>query len=311
MSIAQTYIGVDIAKDWIDVFDRSTGQHQRLKMTLQALTDFAKRCVDTCVVFEASGGYERPLMTVLAKAKVSYIRVNPRHAREFARSTGQLAKTDKVDAAILARMGAALELSPDKPRDDDTDRLAMLIGRRDALIEQRKQEKQRLHQCTDAFIKKDIASHIMLLSRRIKKMEAAIDAHIDTHEHLAQRNTQLLSVPGVGKVVAATLLAKLPELGQVCRRAIANLAGVAPHACDSGHMRGKRMIWGGRKEVRRAMYLAGFNASRSDPEIKRYRQKLQDAGKPFKVAIIAVARRLIVQINAMIKEGRTYEIRSV
>ncbi|PQA89201.1 hypothetical protein CW354_04480 [Marinicaulis flavus] len=163
---------------------------------------------------------------------------------------------------------------------------------------------------TDAFIVKDIASLITVLTNRIARIETDIATHIETCSRLKRRNEQLRSVPGVGPVVAATLLAKLPELGRINRRAIANLAGLAPHACDSGQMRGKRMIWGGRAEVRRALYAAAFIASRHDPELKAYRRKLDDAGKPFKVAIIACARRLLTQINAIIRDERNYETRT-
>ena len=311
MSITQNYIGVDIAKDWIDSFDPQTGKNQRIKTTKRALNAFAKQCAGKQVVFEASGGYERPLMQVLDSASICMTRVNPRHVREFARATGKLAKTDRVDAAILAHMGTALDLPPDSPRDEAADRLALLVARRQALVEQRKNEKQRLHQCPDRFIRNDITSHINLLTKRVAKLEGEMASHIKKHAHLERRNEQLHSVPGIGKVVAATLLAKLPELGKVNRRAIANLAGLAPHACDSGQMRGKRMIWGGRQEVRTALYIAGFIASKSDPELKAYRRKLEDAGKPFKVAVIAVARRLLVQVNTMIKEDRCYEIRAI
>lgn len=309
--MTQNHVGVDIAKDWIDSFDPQTGKSRRIKTTPQALKAFSQRCTGRIVVFEASGGYERPLFEALQVAGIAFTRINPRHAREFARATGRLAKTDRVDAEVLARMGAALALQPDPPRDEAADRLAMLVARREALVEHRKQERQRLQQTADGFIAKDIASLVTVFTRRIAKVEAEIAAQIKTHDHLAQRNEHLRSVPGIGPAVAAALLAKLPELGRINRRAIANLAGLAPHACDSGHMRGKRMIWGGRADVRRALYTAAFIASRHDPGLKAYRQKLDDAGKPFKVAIIAVARRLLTQINAMIKEGRNYEIRGV
>jgi transposase len=149
----------------------------------------------------------------------------------------------------------------------------MLVARREALVEQRKQEAQRLYQSTDSYIRKDIVSHAKLLARRIKKIEAAIETHIAAHNHLATRNRYLQSAPGIGPVTAATLVAKLPELGRVNRRAIANLAGLAPHACDSGYMKGKRMIWGGRSDVRRALYLAAFSASKCNPHLKSIREK--------------------------------------
>lgn len=306
--MTENVIGVDIAKDWIDVHDLTSGKDKRIETAKPALRRFAQASVGALVVFEASGGYERPLMEALEAAGTAYARVNPRQAREFARATGCLAKTDKVDAALIARMGAALGVKPGLKRNPAVDRLAMLAARRDSLVEQRKQEKQRLHQATDKYIRSDIASHIALLTRRVEKIEAEIKAHIAAHEALAGRDRQLQSAPGVGKTVAATLIAKLPELGSLDRRAIANLAGLAPHACDSGQMRGKRMVWGGRADVRRALYAAAFIASRRNPELKAYREKLESAGKPFKVAIIAAARRLLVQLNCMIRENRNYVV---
>ncbi|MEM6627541.1 MAG: transposase [Pseudomonadota bacterium] len=148
---------------------------------------------------------------------------------------------------------------------------------------------------------------ITLLSKRIDRLETEIAVHISAHMHVDNRHEMLLSAPGLGNVVAATLLAKLPELGTVNRRAIANLAGLAPHVCDPGHMRGRRKIWGGGAEVRSTLYIAVFIASKSHPEFRSDRKKLEDAGKPFNVAIIAAARRLLVQLNAMIRENRCYE----
>ena len=307
MSTTEAYIGVDVAKKWIDTFDPTTGKSRRIKTERRALSAFAASCERRIVILEATGGYERPVMAALSEAGIAYNRVNPRHAREFARASGRLAKTDKVDAQILARTGTALGLQPDRQLDHATDRFAMLTARREVLVEQRKQEKVRLQQCVDSYILKDIKSLITLLSKRIDKLESEIAAHISAHKHLNNRHELLLSAPGVGNVVAAILLAKLPELGTVNRQAIANLAGLAPHACDSGHMRGRRKIWGGRAEVRSALYIAGFIASKSYPEFRSYRKKLEDAGKPFKIAVIAVARRLLVQLNAMIRENRIYK----
>lgn len=311
MTMTQTYTGVDIAKDWIDTYDSETSAKRHIAVQTKSLRDFAKHAgaSRSIVVLEASGGYERALIDALEREGALYVRVNPRQAREFARATGMLAKTDQVDARLLAHMGSALALQPAAPRDPACTRLAMLTARREALVETRKQEKQRLCQAHDAFIVKSIKALIEVLSRAIARAEAEIERHIQAHEPLARRAAQLRSVPGIGPATSATLLAKLPELGRVDRRAIANLAGLAPHACDSGHMRGKRMIWGGRGDVRRALYTAAFIASRCDPGLKAYRKKLEAAAKPFKIAIIACARRLLTQINAILKAGRLYEPR--
>lgn len=299
-------IGVDIAKDWFDTFCLDSGAARRLEMTPKALKAFARAASGRLVVFEASGGYERPLAEALAAAGVAYARVNPRQAREFARASGCLAKTDRVDARMLARMAAALDLAPTPPPDPARTRLAALMARRDDLVEQAAREANRLKQASDTFVRGDIASLITVLKRRIARCETEIAARIAADAQLAQTEARLRSAPGIGPVIAASLIARLPELGQVSRGAIANLAGLAPHACDSGHMRGQRHIWGGRADVRKSLYQAAFIASRYDPALKALRKRLQDAGKPLKVAVIAVARILLTQLNAIIRDARNY-----
>lgn len=302
----QNVIGVDIAKDWIDTHCLDSGRAGRIEMSPRALKAFSRRCTGALVVFEASGGYECLLADALTAAGVTYARVNPRQAREFARATGRLAKTDRVDAEVLACMGRALELSPTPPPDPARTRLAALMARRDDLTGEAAREACRLKQAREAFVRADIVSLIRILKRRIVRLEAEIAALIKAHEPLAEAEQRLRSAPGIGPITAASLIARLPELGHVSRSAIANLAGLAPHACDSGQMRGQRRIWGGRKEVRTSLYQAAFIASRYDPALKALRQRLQDAGKPFKVVIIAVARILLTQLNAILREQRSY-----
>ncbi len=306
MTLPQDVIGVDIAKDWIDVFFLSTGRAERVPMATAELRAFAARARGALVVFEASGGYEHPLSEALDAADVTYARVNPRQAREFARATGRLAKTDRVDARVLAEMGRALALRPTPPADPGRARLAGLMGRRDDLGAMLRAEMARLRQARDASVRRDIGSMIALLRRRIGKLEAEIAAVIGADEALSDRSRLLRTMPGVGPLLAASLLARLPELGRLDRRAIASLAGLAPHACDSGRFRGKRRIWGGRAEVRRTLYLAGFIASRYDPALRAFRRKLQEAGKPVKLAIVACARKLLTVLNAMLRDQREH-----
>jgi transposase len=304
MTLPQNVLGVDIAQDWIDVFDLSACTSSRIATS--DLRAFARDLCDVLVVLEATGGYERPLVEALEARGVAYVRVNPRQAREFARATGRLAKTDKVDARILAHMGRALELKPDVPLSPARKRLAELVARRDDLVRMTTAESQRLAMARDAYVRQDIACVLILLKTRKAALETQIDAAIHEVSELAGQQACLRSAPGIGPATAAILLARLPELGHVDRRAIASLAGLAPHACDSGHRRGKRHVWGGRSDVRRALYLAAFVASRFNPDLKAMRQKLQDAGKPVKVAILAVARKLITILNAMARDKRNY-----
>lgn len=307
MSMTQNFIGVDVAKDWIDVHHLATGKKQRIPTTKKRLTSFATASGDALVVLEASGGYERALTDALARAGTAYARVNPRQAREFARACGRLAKTDRVDAKGLAEMGRALELTPTPPGDPNRVRLADLVARRDDLVVSTRREKNRVLQVHDAWIKGEIKRLIRVLEGHLARVEAEVSALVQAHRDLRKQSRRLCSVPGIGPVISAAILALLPELGQLCRRQTASLAGLAPHACDSGLHRGKRRIWGGRAGLRRVLYLAAFIASRYDPAIKAFRQRLQDAGKPVKLAITACARKLLTILNAMFREEKDYK----
>jgi transposase len=305
MTLHQNVLGVDVAKDWIDVFQAA--DNRSIRIETRHLKAFARSLpADAFVVLEATGGYERPLMEALDAAEIRHTRVNPRHAREFARATGRLAKTDRVDARVLAEMGRALDLTPAAAPDPARRRLADLTARRKDIADAITAETQRLAMARDAFVRRDIGRMLGVLKARRAAIEKEIAAHVRASEALAADEARLRSAPGVGPTLAAVLLARLPELGQLDRRAIASLAGLAPHACDSGHRRGRRHVWGGRADVRRSLYLAAFVASRFDPHLKAMRDRMQAAGKPAKAAILAVARKLLTILNAMIREGRNY-----
>jgi transposase len=310
MTLHQNVLGVDVAKDWIDICDLASGRTRRIGTTPRALKAFAGGLPkDIFLVFEASGGYERPLVTALEAAGLAYARVNPRQAREFARACGKLAKTDKVDARILAEMGRALALKPALPACPARRRLAELVARRADLVGMITAETNRLAQAVDPFVRRDLKSLLALLRKKKLALDKEIETQMRADDQLAARNHRLRTAPGVGPCVASVLIACLPELGQTERRPIASLAGLAPHASDSGLRQGRRKIWGGRAEVRRALYTAAFVASRRDPELKAMRERLIKAGKPFKVAIIAVARKLLTILNAMLRENRDYQPR--
>lgn len=306
MTLPQDIIGVDIAKDWIDVFHLSTARHERITATKQSLARFARAARGALVVLEASGGYERPLIEALARAGTDHARVNPRQARDFARATGRLAKTDRVDAEMLARMGKALELQPTPPADPERQRLSDLVARREALVAMVGAEKMRAGTTRDPWLAREIARLIKLLVDHLAAVEREIATLVAASEPLTAEAARLRSVPGIGPAIVAVILARLPELGQLDARRIAALAGLAPQACDSGLHRGKRRVWGGRADLRRALYLAAFIASRFDPVIKAFRKRLQDAGKPVKVAITACARKLLTILNAMARDERNY-----
>lgn len=306
----QNVIGVDVAKEWIDVHCSASRQDRRINAAPRALKAFAESVGESFVVFEASGGYDRPLREALDAAGARYARVNPRQAREFARASGKLAKTDKVDARILAEMGRRMELKPTPPIDPARRRLADLIARRDDLVAGMVKETQRLAQASDSLIRRDIKSLLALLKKRKILFEREIARQIKESAGLQELYRRLVTAPGVGSAIAPVLIARLPELGALNRRAIASLAGLAPHAADSGQRTGKRRVWGGRTDVRRALYLAAFIASRHDPQLRAFRSRLQAAGKCFKAAVIATARKLLTNLNAVIAQGRNYELRS-
>jgi transposase len=315
MTLHQNVLGVDVAKDWIDICDPASGQVRRIETAPRALKRFVRGLSDTLVVFEASGGYDRPLAEALEAPGlkdrgVAYARVNPGRAREFARATGRLAKTDKVDARVLAEMGRALDLKPTPPVDPARRRLAELVARREDLVGMITAETQRFAQARDRFVSADIRGVLLVLRRRKLATDREIAAHKRQNSELAAIDARLRTAPGIGPSLASVIAAYLPELGQIDRRAIASLGGLAPHARDSGHSRGRRSCWGGRAGIRRALYIAAFIASRRDPELKAMRARLQAAGKPFKVAIIALARKLLTILNAMIRDHRDYQPRT-
>ena len=235
MTLPQNIIGVDVAKNWIDVFYLATVKAERIAMTKQALARFAEGTKGGLVVLEASGGYERPLTEALTRFKADFCRVNPRHAREYARATGKLAKTDRVDAEMLARMGRALELQATPPTPPERVELAELVARRDDPVAMTGAERNRLGQSHNAWIRTQITSHINGMVRQRKAVEAEIAKLTARHDTLAEGCTRLQTVPEIGPTIAAVIQARLPELGQLDRRKLANLAGLAPHATDSGH----------------------------------------------------------------------------
>lgn len=305
--IAQDVIGVDVARGWIDAHRLSTGHHERIAVTDQDLARFAQAARGALVVFEASGGCERGLAAALAGAGIAFARVNPRQARDFARATGRLAKTDRVDARVLAELGAALKPRPEPPADPARELLADLVARRADLVAMTGAERNRAGTARDPGIAADIASHIKEMEGRIATLDARIAALVDARETLRDQARRLRSVPGIGPTLAPVILAGLPELGTLDRRRIASLAGLAPQACDSGLFRGRRRIRGGRAGVRRALYLAAFIASRHDPAMKAFRQRMQAAGKPPKLAITACARKLLTILNAIARNQSHYQ----
>lgn len=302
MTEYQDYIGIDISKDHLDVYSTAQARGWRIANERDAVRALLRQLPRKClIVFEATSVYDKTLRRVLARAGRVFAKINPRRARAFARAAGLLAKTDRVDARMLAHFGASLQPAATREPCAERQHLAELLQRRNQLVETRKQEKTRLKQVERSVVRRDIVSVIDNLSRRIAKFDTAIKALIEASPALARLSRLLQSAPGVGPFTATTLIAEMPELGSLHRRAIALLAGLAPIADDTGKRKGYRKITGGRPRIRRALYLAALAARRSQ-HFKPFHDRLRDAGKQPKTAIIAVARKLLVTLNAMIRD---------
>jgi transposase len=301
------FIGVDVAKDWLDIHD-PVGGPRRIENTPRSVRAFAQRSArqGAWIIFEASGGYDRLLREALEAFDVRFSRVNPRQARDFARAMGVIGKTDRVDARLLSEFGVRLRPARTLPLAPARRALQAQATRRRQLVEMRKQEATRLQQTADAEARADIRSLVAVLDRRIAKLETRMTEIIAQDLELTEADRRLQTVPGIGPVVAATLIAELPELGQLDRRRIAALAGLAPIARDSGKRIGRRTIGGGRPIVRTMLYIAALHASRRSVAFKAFRNRLETAGKPVKAAITATARKLLSVLNAMLAKGADY-----
>lgn len=261
----------------------------------------------TVIVVEATGGYEMALVAACAAVQLPVAVVNPRQVRAFAQALGRTAKTDTIDAAVLALFGARVQPVPRAIPDAATQTLAALVARRRQLLDMLGAEQRRLEQATTNAVRRDLRNHIRWLARRVKDVDDEISGAIQGSPIWRVQDNLLQSVPGIGPTVARTLLAELPELGRLDRRAIAALVGVAPFNRDSGQWRGRRMIGGGRASVRTALYMAALVATRHNAALKRFYQRLRANGKPPKVALVAVMRKLLTIVNAMIKHQSRWQ----
>lgn len=307
MTLDQNYVGIDIGKAHLDVFDARTGTRRRLANSAAGVAALAEELhgQTVLVVLEATGIYDLALRRGLAGAGIAYRQMNPARARDFARASGRLAKTDAIDAEMLAAMGTALKLEPHAPAEAERSALKALAHRRDQLVAMRAMEKNHAEAAEDAVVD-GIAGHLAWLDAAIAAIASEIESRIAASADLAADNRRLRSAPGIGPVAAMTLLAQLPELGQRSGKTIAALAGLAPFNRDSGQWRGQRHIGAGRRRVRQALYMAALNAARCHPRFKAVYQRLIAAGKPKKLALIAIARKLLVILNAMMKNQKPF-----
>jgi transposase len=301
-----TFVGIDVSKDRLDVCVLPGGQVHAFANDPTGhaeLVKLGRSWNQPLVVIEATGGYERPALFALQDAGLAVALVNPRQARDFAKGIGQLAKTDLLDAAMLAEFARLADPAPTEKTSGKQRELEALVTRRRQLLEVRVAEKNRLAQTADKFIERSLAQVIKTIERQIKAIEDRIAKLLENDDHWQANLKLLMSTPGVGKTVAATLIAELPELGNLHRQEIASLVGVAPFAKDSGSTRGKRSTSGGRRDVRSVLYMAALTARRCNPVIKDFATRLAKAGKPFKAIQVACIRKLLVILNTMIKNN--------
>lgn len=297
-------VGIDVSKNTLDIAIHETGEtwsSNNDSRGCEVLATKLKQLKAASIVLEATGGFETLVTATLAAADLPVIVVNPRQVRDFAKATGQLAKTDALDCRILAHFAAAIA-PPVRPiKSAETQHLEALLARRRQIVEMLVAEKNRLANHRDRAVVKDLNAHIVWLERRLKASDDELQRVLKTSPAWRERDDLLRSVPGVGPVLSLTLLAQLPELGQLNRREIAKLVGVAPFNWDSGQWRGSRHIWGGRATVRSPLFMATLCAIRINPTIKYFYRRLIAAGKAPKVAITACMRKLLTILNVMVK----------
>lgn len=313
MSDVPCFVGIDVAKAQLDMAIRPTGERWTVPNDASGvarLVDRVQPLQPTLIVLEATGGLERLVTSALATAGLPVVVVNPRQVRDFARATGQLAKTDALDARALAHFAAAIRPKPRTVPDAQTQELRTLLGRRQQLIAMRTMEQNRLAG-TSGRLQRDITAHITWLNERLATLDDALDTVLRSSPLWRDNDDLLRSAPGIGPVCARTLVLELPELGTLTRQKIAALVGVAPLNCDSGTLRGRRMIWGGRARVRTVLYMATLVATRYNPRIKAFYERLLAAGKVKKVALTACMHKFLTILHAMLKHRKSWQEQEV
>jgi transposase len=304
------FVGIDVAKAWLDLAVLPTGEAQRVaydEAGLQHVVAQLQRISPTVIVVEASGGYESALVSACGVAGLPIVVVNPRQVRDFAKALGRLAKTDAIDAAVLARFAERVRPAVRPLPDEATQALAALLQRRRQLVEMLTAERQRRARATAPRVVRSLDAHIRWLEARVHDVEADLHAAVKASPLWRAQEPLLRSVPGIGPTTALTLLTDLPELGHLTRRQIAALAGLAPFNRDSGQHRGARTTWGGRAAVRASLYMATVSAVRCNPALRAFYQRLRTAGKRPKVALVAAMRKLLTIVNAMLKHQTPWQ----
>lgn len=302
------FVGIDVSKAHLDVFVRPTGEAFRLKNDDDGIAELVKRVAalkPTLVVMEATGGYEEACSLALALASVRMAVVNPRQVRDFAKALGRLAKTDKIDAEVLAHFAEAIRPAVTQVEDEATRELHALVDRRSQLVDMRTAELNR-KELAPRSVQKELDRHISWLDKRISDVDKQIRTKIRQNPEWKAKDKLLQSAAGVGNVTSQRLIVSLPELGMVSHKRITALVGLAAYNVDSGQSKGQRKCWGGRADVRTALYMAALTAKSWNPSIKSFYERLVRKGKPKKVALTACMRKLLIELNAMVRDQKPW-----
>jgi transposase len=302
-------VGIDVSKKTLDYVCLPGGSPKQVSNDSAGFASIIHALWDKdirIVVLEATGGYQTAVVAALHQADIPLKVVNPRQVRDFARSMNRLAKTDKIDAIMLAEYASSRELHPDAPKNATLVLIEKLLLRREQLLAMMTMEKG-FKENTDGGIRQRIEEHIQLLAEQVKNIDGEIRIAVKSNQKLGAKNALLQSVKGVGPIVAATLIACLPELGQLNRKEIAALVGLAPFNRDSGKFRGQRHIWAGRAKIRRVLYSAMRSSVIWNSTIKTWFEHFRAAGKPYKVAVVACMRKLLIILNSMVKTGTPWQ----
>jgi transposase len=301
-----TYIGIDVSKEMLDIF--LDGKYRRIGNSVKEIRKFCEELTlmrrdgpVPFVIVEATGKYHQDLTVALHTAEVLYSQLNPRQVRDFARARGLLAKTDKIDARMLADMGKTMKPDPSVLPSEAHRRLFELATRRDALTTDRVREGNRLEACRDEFVRQEIKAHVKFLEKSVIRLESEIEQLLADNTELHEKREMMLETKGVGPKISVALLAYVPELGKLSRNEAAALIGLAPLNCDSGKSRGQRHTWGGRAKARKSLFQGAVVAKRHNSHLREVYDRLRAAGKPKKVALVAVARKLLIHLNSRLK----------
>ncbi len=309
----KNYIGIDIGKYTLDIFmNNQTFTYKNTPADIKRLlTFFEPRRSKSIIIFEPTGGYERKLSKALIDNEFFFHKTHPNKVRDFARAKGLRAKTDKLDAKLLCEYAQCMELESDvRLASENTEKLAALLKRREELMKQQLQEENRLETLEDSDIKKSIRRHIKFLKTAIKSIEENIDTLKKTDKDIQQRDALLRTVKGVGDMLSNTLIAYVPELGRIDNKSLASLIGLAPYNHDSGTLQKRRFIVGGRGQVRNMLYMAALSCIQYNEDLKAFYQRLKRKGKPSKVALTAVMRKLLMVLNSVMRRQEPWQEKS-